>query len=68
MTHFVYSLSNHGSTDQNLEKMIPLTERIFDILKHMLDMCTSKSFAGVFPSVDKDINNTMSAICSFLSR
>ena len=54
----VFSLSTDGSNNQNLEKMNPVTVRIFDINQHkvvtkFLDMCLSKSStsAGIFCSM-----------------
>ena len=59
MKTFVFSLSTDGSNDQNLEKMNPLTVRIFDINQHKVvtkffDMCLSKSATavGIFSSID----------------
>ena len=59
MKSSVFSLSTDGSNDQNLEKMYPVTVRIFDINHHkavtkFLDMCLSKSStsAGIFCSID----------------
>ena len=55
----VFRLSTDGSNDQNLEKMNPVTVRIFDINHHkvvtkFLDVClsTSSTSAGIFCSVD----------------
>ena len=59
MKSSVFSLSTDGSNDQNLEKMYPVTVRIFDINHHkavtkFLDMCLSKSStsAGIYRSND----------------
>ena len=47
----IFSLSTDGSNDQSLEKMNPVTVRIFDINHHkvvtkILDMCLGKSFTS----------------------
>ena len=54
-----FSISTDGSNDQNLEKMNPVTVRLFDVNQHkvvtnFLDMCSSKSSSavGIFASIN----------------
>ena len=63
MKESVFSLSADGSNDQNMEKMNPVTVRIYDVNQHkvvtkFLDMCLSKSStsAGIFSSIDMAMN------------
>ena len=63
MKESVSSLSTDGSNDQNMEKMNPVTVRIYDVNQHkvvtkFLDMCLSKSStsAGIFSSIDMAMN------------
>ena len=55
-----FSISTDGSNNQSLEKMNPVTVRLFDINQHkivakFLDMCLSKSSTavGIFSSIDE---------------
>ena len=59
MRESCYSICTDGSNDQNLEKMNPVTVRLFDINQHkvvtkFLDMCLSKvsKAVGIFTSIN----------------
>ena len=59
MRESCYSICTDGSNDQNLEKMNPVTIRLFDINQHkvvtkFLDMCLSKvsTAVGIFTSIN----------------
>ena len=59
MRESFFSVSTDGSNDQNLEKMNPVTVRLFDISQHkvvtnFLDMCLSRAStaATIFSSIN----------------
>ena len=59
MRESFFSISTDGSNDQNLEKMNPVTVRLFDINQHkvvtnFLDMCLSRAStaAAIFSSIN----------------